>query len=423
MTIPSPRREATALLSAIMAASASAATEKGWAATTAMTRLSRQGATGMAAVMAIWAMTACPASAASAPEPSALSERAVIEFYRGRAMTMISGYTPEGGDRQQERAFSGMTITSSLKARAGDDLHGRLLARHMGRHIPGEPRFIVQTLPGAGGRRARDYLALQAAQDGSVIGNVAQGLAIEPLLFPATRAGTQDVARLQWLGSLRGETGFVIAWTAGGDVTTDDLFQRGLLVGGTTPLDDSVVLARALNALIGTRFKLISGYSSTMDLVIAMERGETAGFLAGSGEIKSRLVPWRQTGQARALLQLGQQKDGAFADVPMALDYARTAADRETLNVLFARQALGAPYAAPGNVPAERLAALRRAFEATMSDDEFLSEALRLEIAVQPLTSQAIEDMLAQLAATPAALRDRVARLIDVATGATLKPR
>ena len=337
-------------------------------------------------------------------------------------MTMISGYTPEGGDRQQERAFSGMTITSNLNPRGGEDLHGRLLARHLGRHIPGEPRFIVQTLPGAGGRRARDYLARQAAQDGSVIGNVTQGLALEPLLFPASRAVAQDPHRLHWLGSLRGETGFVIAWTAGGEVTTDDLFARSLLVGGTMPLDDSVLLARALNALIGTKFKIISGYSGTLDLLIAMERGETAGFLAGSGEIKSRLIPWRQNGQARALLQLGQQPDADFADVPMALDLARTAADREALNFIFARQALGAPYAAPANVPAERLAALRRAFDDTMNDDEFLAEALRLDIAVRPLSGGAIDEMLARLAATPAALRDRVASLLEL-SGAAIKPR
>lgn len=376
-------------------------------------------AMGMGALVIAWA---CSISAAAAPESSAVSNQALIEFYGGRTMTMISGYTPEGGDRQQERAFSGMTLTSSLQPRGGEDLHGRLFARHLGRHIPGEPLFIVRTLPGAGGRRARDYLARQAAPDGLVIGNVTQGLAIEPLLLPASRVVTQDSPRLHWLGSLRGETGFVIAWTAKDEFATPDLFARSLLVGGTMPRDDSVLLARALNTLIGTQFKIISGYTGTLDLLIAMERGETAGFLAGSGEIKSRLIPWRQNGQARALLQLGQQPDADFPDVPMALDFAQTAADREALNFIFARQALGAPYAAPATVPAERLAALRRAFDDTMNDDEFLAEALRLDIAVRPLSGGAIETMLTRLAAAPAEMRDRVASLLDL-SGAAIKPR
>lgn len=351
-------------------------------------------------------------------EASDQQDLALAEFYGGRRMTMISGYTPEGRDRQQERAFSGMTITSGLTARGGDDLHGRLLARHMGRHIPGTPRFIVQTLPGAGGRRASAYLFRQAAKDGSVIGNLTQGLAIEPLLSPANGANRDEPTAFHWLGSLRGETGFVIAWTAAGEITPISLFERALLVGGTSPLDDSVMLARALNALIGTRFKIISGYSGAMDLQIAMERGEIAGFLAGSGDIKSRLIPWMQTGQARALLQLGLQPDPEFPGVPLALDFAREPADREALTFIFARQALGAPYAAPPGVPAERVAALRRAFDATMRDGEFLADALRLEIAVQPISGEALHSMLMGLASAPAALRHRVAAV----TGATATP-
>ena len=369
-------------------------------------------ASAMAAMMPDNATSATTTSheATGAPDP------AVIEFYSGRLMTMISGYTPEGGDRHQERAFSGMTITSGLTPRGGDDPHGRLLARHMGRHIPGRPRFIVQTLPGAGGRRAVDYLLHHAARDGSVIGNLSLGLALEPLLQPRHAEQRADPTGFHWLGSLRSETGFVIAWIASGEVTTDQLFSRELLVGGTALRDDSVVLARALNALIGTRFKIISGYSGALDLQIAMERGEIAGFLAGSGDIKSRLIPWSQTGQARALLQLGLQPDPAFPAVPLALDFATTAADREVLRFIFARQALGAPYVAPPGVPVNRLTALRRAFDATMGDGDFLADALRLEIAVQPISGDAIDDMLAQLTAVSAAIRERAAEIIGPLT-------
>jgi tripartite-type tricarboxylate transporter receptor subunit TctC len=360
------------------------------------------------AVLAGLASSTAHAMAPSANEP----DPAVAEFYHGRRMVMISGYTPEGGDRQQERAFSGMTITSDLNPRGDEDLHGRLLARHMGSHIPGAPHFVVQTMPGAGGRRATGFLLRQAARDGSVIGNLELGLALEPLMSAGSRTADDDATKLQWIGSLRGEIGFAIAWTAGDNRTPHRPFEQAMLVGGTSPTDDSVLLARALNALIGTHFRIISGYSGTIELQIAMERGEIAGFLTGSGDIKSRLIPWTQTGQARALLQLGLQPDPDFPDVPLALDFARTAADREALAFIFARQTFGSPYAAPPGVPAARLQALRRAFDATMHDDAFREDARRLDIAIQPIDGETLQAMMARLIAMPDALRERVAAII-----------
>lgn len=342
--------------------------------------------------------------------PDPVSQNEAATFYAGRRMTMISGYTPEGGDRQQERAFAGMTITSGLKPRGEEDLHGRLLARHLGSHIPGRPTFIVQTLPGAGGRRAADYLHGRAPRDGSVIGNLERGLATESLLPGGgrpNRAGAPFAPAFEWIGSLRGETGFVVAW--GQDRETETLFERGMIVGGTSPDDDSIRLARALNALLGTRFKIIGGYTGTIELQIAMERGEIAGLLAGSSDIKSRLIPWVQSGQARALLQLGLRQDPALPDVPLALDFARTAEDRDALAFIFARQALGSPYAAPPGTPAGRVAALRRAFDATLRDGGFLADAARLDIDIQPLSGESVAAMLDRLASTSARIRTRAA--------------
>ena len=358
------------------------------------------------AALAVLAGFAFPAAQAS-HEPGNAPDQATADFYSGRRMVMISGYTPEGGDRQQERAFSGMTITSDLKARGEEDLHGRLLARHMARHLPGAPYFVVQTMPGAGGRRAAGFLYRHAAQDGSVIGNLEQGLAVEPLLSVDDSAAGFDPTAFQWLGSLRSEIGFVIAWTAAGDVAPSRMFEQSMVIGGTSPQDDSVLLARALNALTGTRFRIISGYSGAIELQIAMERGEVAGFVAGSGDIKSRLIPWTQTGQARALLQLGLRSDPDFADVPLALDFARSEADRQALEFVFARQALGSPYAAPPNVPPERVAVLRHAFDATMRDSEFRADALRLDVTIQPLGAEVLTDVLARLLDTPTAIRAR----------------
>ncbi len=376
----------------------------------------------------VFAATLCltaPAFADSTVVPDGAAQSEAAAFYSGRRMTMISGYTPEGGDRQQERAFAGMTITSGLKPRGEEDFHGRLLARHMGRHIPGRPAFIVQTLPGAGGRRAADYLYNRAPRDGSVIGNLERGLAAEPLLQGGSRTGANGapIARaFEWIGSLRGETGFVIAWRAAGDRDAWTLFEHEMIVGGTSPDDDSIRLARALNALLGTRFKIIGGYTGTIELQIAMERGEIAGFIAGSSDIKSRLIPWVQTGQARALLQLGLRQDPALPDVPLALDFARSAEDRDALAFIFTRQALGSPYVAPPGTPAARMAALRRAFDSTMGDGEFLADAARLDIGIRPITGAMLDAMIARLAAAPAPVRERALSAIGAARPAMPMP-
>jgi tripartite-type tricarboxylate transporter receptor subunit TctC len=399
-----------------MAAHARAARKKGRGRLTRFCHRLRKQARAFAAAFCATA----PAFAESPVMADYAAENGIAAFYSGRRMTMVSGYTPEGGDRQQERAFAGMTITSGLKPRGDEDLHGRLLARHIGRHIPGRPTFIVQTMPGAGGRRAADYLYNRAPRDGSVIGNLERGLATEPLLLGGDRAnaaGADIAPAFAWIGSLRGETGFVIAWGAARDRDTQTLFEREMIVGGITPDDDSVRLARALNALLGTRFKIIGGYTGTVELQIAMERGEIAGFLAGSSDIKTRLIPWAQSGQARALLQLGLEQDPALPDVPLALEFARNADDRGALAFIFARQALGSPYAAPPGTPAEKVATLRRAFDATMRDGDFLADAARLELGIQPLSGETLAALLDRLASTPVRIRTRAVDAIKQKPG------
>lgn len=365
-------------------------------------------------------VAALVAAALGLGEPARADDDAVAAFYRGRRLVMISGHTPEGGDRQQERAFAGMTITSGLKARGEDDLHGRLLARHLGRHIPGEPDFVLQVMPGAGGRRAAGYLYAEAPRDGSVVGNLERGIALEPLLSPpkkdhgtnvsgGLRTGRFDPRRFRWLGSLSDDVGFVVAWHTAPHRVAADLLRIPLVVGGTNANDDSVRLARALNALLGTRFALIAGYGSTVELQIALERGEIAGFVSGSGDVKSRLIPWEQTGQARALMQLGVRRDIEF-DAPLALDFALDADARAALALVLSHQELGSPYVAPPDIPEARHRALRRAFDRTLEDAAFRADARRLEITLRPLSGAALAALVARVATAPNASRERAAQ-------------
>ena len=371
-----------------------------------------------------WPLGACIAVLAAtwlAPvQPVRAADDPVAEFFRGRRLVMISGHTPEGGDRQQERAFAGMTITSGLKARGEDDLHGRLLARHLGRHIPGAPDFVLQVMPGAGGRRAANYLYVEAPRDGTVIGNLERGLALEPLLSHAStddepqgpnisQHSRFDPRRFRWLGSLSDDVGFVVAWHTAPHRTAADLLSRPLVVGGTSARDDSVRLPRALNALLGTRFALIAGYGSAVELQIALERGEIAGFVTGHDDIKSRLIPWTQTGQARALLQLGVRRDADF-EAASALDLAPDAAARAALALILARQEFGSPYVAPPDIPEARYRALRQAFDRTLEDAAFRADARRLDITLRPHSGDALAAIVARVVAAPRDSRERAAQ-------------
>lgn len=327
-----------------------------------------------------------------AAAPATAQTDSVAGFYRGRTLTLVSGATPDGGDEQQERIFSGMNIVArdgGAAPVAGPDALPHLVARHLTQHLPGAPTISVVTLPGAGGRRAARHLADSTTRDGSVLGVLERGLAagMTPALYG-------------WIGAFAPDAGLVIVRRDAGFAAAADLLSRELVVGGTLPQEESARLPRALNGALGTKFRVIGGYRGIAALHHALERGEISGYVAGhADEAKAPLIAWLQSGLAFPLLQLGPRPLPWLAEVPLAASLAADPAQAAALERIFAVQRIGLAYVTPPGVPADRLAALRAGFDALARDAGFLKDAAASGIAVSSIDGATLAGLIGEIAA------------------------
>src|SRR6516162_4719420 len=252
-----------------------------------------------------------------------------------------------------------ITLVTSASVGGGYDQYARLLARHMQRHIPGEPAIIVQNMVGAEGLRAANYLYNVAAQDGSVIGGLSRNTGLARF-YDFNNAGIQfDVRKFHWLGSPQQEIGLFILSTKSGLRAIADLAQREVTVSSTARNSPSSIYSRILNAAIGTRLKPIEGYDGSQACLLAVERGEVDAHVSGgsSAPFRARIAPWLKAGDAKVIMQMGMARDAAFPDVPTALEVVAAPADRQLFEIAFAEQVMGRPFVLPPAVPDDRVAA------------------------------------------------------------------
>jgi tripartite-type tricarboxylate transporter receptor subunit TctC len=320
---------------------------------------------GMGALIAIVLALAAPAHAQS-----------LEEFYRNRTITILVGFTAGGGY----------------------DLYARLLGRHMGRHVPGNPAIMVQNMPGAGSLKATQFVYSMAPKDGTVLATVSRGMATEPLLNDAKF----DATKLTWVGSITSETSICATWHSSPVKSWPDMFARDFTLGGSATGADPDTFALILRNVFGAKVKLVTGYPGGNDINLAMERGEVDGRCGWSwSSIKSQKVDWLRDRKISLLAQFGMAKHADLADVPLVLDRASDDEQRQVLRLLVAGQLLGRPFFAPPELADDRKAALRNAFDATMKDPQFLEEAGRLDMEVTPVAAPAINEFLAQVYRTP----------------------
>jgi tripartite-type tricarboxylate transporter receptor subunit TctC len=308
----------------------------------------------------------------------------IAAFYKGKQLRMIVGSAAGGGY----------------------DLFARIVARHIVHHIPGNPNIIVQNQPAAGGVVMTNQLYGQGPKDGTVIGVPINGLPTAPLL----QSGTQfDPTRLIWLGSTNREAYVAFLWHTAPVSSIAELTSKEVVVGATTPGTTMVDFPLLVNAVLGLKFKVVRGYAGTPQINLAIERGEVQG-MGGLGwaSVKAQTPHWIAEKKIRVLAQYGLARYPELADVPTMLELAKSDADRQAMTMLFARTEYGRPYFLPPDVPAERVTALRRAFDATMRDAAFIADAAKLQFDVDPLTGEQVQALVGQLAATP---RDVVARV------------
>jgi tripartite-type tricarboxylate transporter receptor subunit TctC len=304
--------------------------------------------------------------------------------------------------------FKGKTLRLVVGIGVGSsyDINARLLARHLPAHIPGQPAIVVQNWPGAGSLAMTNSLSYNGPFDGTVIGAPVNGTPTTPFL----QAGGAyfDPVKLNWLGSTSRETQVLYVWHTAPAQTLADAKLRETLIGaqsaGRTQFDYPILA----NNLFGFRFRVVSGYESTSKIHLAMERGEAHGTISNWSTLKVRNAEWIAQKKVRILAQLTLKKNPELADVPLFFDLAKTDTERAALKLLFTRLEYGRPFFLPPNVPAARVEALRRAFDATMKDPAYLAEAEKLKVELEPLTGEQVATFVEQAARTPPDVVTRV---------------
>jgi tripartite-type tricarboxylate transporter receptor subunit TctC len=314
----------------------------------------------------------------------------VSDFYTGRTISVLVGFGPGGGY----------------------DIYARTLARHFGDHMPGHPNVVVQNTPGAAGLTLANALYNVDPKDGTEFGTFDRLIPLDPLL-----EGSQsqfDPLKFGWLGSPSNEVSACVGWYAARAKSLEDLSTTEMLMAGTGSTADATIYPKLFRAVLGLQFKVVNGYQGAADALLAMQRGEVDGFCPwGWASIESSHPDWLRDHKINVLMQLGLRKDAAHPEIPLALDLAKTPADRQALELMLSPDLFARPFAAPPGVPAERLQALRTAFEETVRDPAFVDDAHKAGLEVEYVSGADIQTELQKIYATPPDVVARVKAAIQ----------
>ena len=317
-----------------------------------------------------------------------LATAQTAEKFKGKVFEVVVGYDTGGGY----------------------DIYARALARHIGKHLPGNPTVIVKNMPGAQTRTAANYLYNIAPKDGTVIGTIARGLPTEELL--GSGGIRFESTKFNWIGSMNNEVSVGVAWHTSPIQTFEDTKKREMVVGG---IADSVLFVQVMNAILGTKFKTITGYKSGGEIGLAMQRGEVEGRMGWSwSSVVSMNPDWIREGKIRNLVQFSTSKHADLPNVPLVTELGTNPDDRALLELVFSRQVIGRPFIAPPGLDAETVRILRKAFSDTMKDPEFLAEMQKANLEVNPIPGEEVQTLIERLFKTPPAVLERAKQIIPV---------
>ncbi len=327
------------------------------------------------------ALAGCCAAASASAQPAA-------DFYKGKSMSFVIGYSAGGGY----------------------DTYARHVARHMGKHIPGSPQIVPRNMPGGGGRVAAAYLYNVAPKDGTVLCTADQSLPLQQAMGDTSIKF--DNSQFTWIGNPNASNNVTAIWHTAGIKTFDDARKKEIAIGATGN-NTSAQYPIVMNAVLGTKFKVIMGYPGGNDINLAMERGEVAG--RGSNNWvswKATRPNWLAENKIDIIVQIGLKREPDLPNVPMLTDLATNDEDRVLLALLSAPVAIGRPVFSTPGLPADRLAALRAAFDATMKDEEFLAEAKKIDLDIIPVSGAELEKVVREVIAAPKPVAERLAKII-----------
>jgi tripartite-type tricarboxylate transporter receptor subunit TctC len=316
----------------------------------------------------------------------------VAAFYKGKTISAIIGYPPGGGY----------------------DVYMRALARHISRHIPGNPVVVPRNMPGAGSLVAANNIYNTAAKDGTVIGIFASSTLFSVKL--GETKGNFEIDKFTWIGNMDQTIGTCVVHKRANIASFKELFAKKTTFGASGPSAVNNTHARGFNALLGTQIQIVNGYPSSTDVSLAMSRGEVDGGCgyALSSLKTSRRQDW-ESGEIRVIIQTGFEKSDELKDVPHVYDFAKTEDDKRVMHLIYGTHALGRPISAPPDVPVDRVKALRDAFNATMKDPVFLAESNKQDMPIDPWTGDQTEQVIAQFTSYAPAIYDRAKAVLDSA--------
>lgn len=311
----------------------------------------------------------------------------------------------------QEPNFAGKNVTMIIGFGAGGgyDRWGRTIARHIGKHLPGKPNVVSQNMPGGGSFTAANHIYTVAPKDGSVLGIIARDAPLGPL--SGMTGARFDPLKITWVGTPTTETNVCFAHKRAKVKSFDDLLKHELIIGNTGAGTGTYTYPKALNGLLGTKFKLVSGFKVSTDVLLAMERGEVDGLCESWDSANGKRPQLFKDGTFKVLFQAGPHVE-AEIKAPSIFSLAKTPEQKQALDYLYAGQSIGRPFVAPPELPANRVKMLRDAFAATMKDPEFRADAKKSKLDVNPTDGAGLAALIKRIYATPKPLIEKVAKLI-----------
>jgi tripartite-type tricarboxylate transporter receptor subunit TctC len=313
----------------------------------------------------------------------------VADFYAGKRVTLLIGYGTGGGY----------------------DAYARALARFLGDHIPGKPTIVAMNMPGAGSRGAANYLYNVAPKDGSVIATISQTTPTDQLMG---QPGIQfEAQKFNWIGNMVAINNIAMVATSAGVKTIDDAKKKEVVVGASGAAAPSGIYPQASNNLLGTRFKIIAGYRGSGDINLAMERGEVQGRTGSWAAIKATHGAWLRDGTAIVLYQVGPKREADLPDVPLWTELTTDDEQRQVLDILSSDVAVGRPIVTAPDVPADRVRALRRAFDDTLKDERFIAAAKVAKMDLHPIGGAELQEIIGRIVARPPTIVAAVKKAIQ----------
>ncbi len=331
------------------------------------------------------------AAALASSVPQYAQADAVEDFYKGKTFTFVSGYPPGGGY----------------------DAYARMFGRHFGKFMVGKPTVVVQSMPGAGSMVAANYLYNTAAPDGLTVGLFGSSVLMEPLFGnPAARF---EPPKYSWLGSMSQDVSHCGMWQGPGvPKTFEEMFKTKSIIGGGAPAAVTFQHPMIMKNILGLNIDVVAGYPGSREINLAMARGEVNGTCAlFTSSINTQYADDVKTGRMKIVVQMGAKKMFTFGDVPSVYEFAKTDEQRQIMEAHFGSLMLARPIMGPPGIPADRLAALRTAFFAMMKDPEFLAEAQKTGIEIDPVPPEQVHELLAKFASYPKDIMQKAAKALE----------